>query len=158
MVETPGRAGIAGGLARRDIRAQAYALAGAVVVLDRVTKWIVQARVSSADTFRVIPGFFDIVHSENRGVVFGFLDDSTSEWRTAILIALSVACAGLVGGFIWKMRHDLNRRALSGFALIMGGAIGNLIDRILWGRVTDFLLFYIGRYQWPSRPGSRRTR
>ncbi len=133
-----------------DIRPKVYAVAAAVVALDRVAKWIVQAHVSVFDSYRVIPGFFDIVHSENSGVVFGFLDDSPSEWRRAVLIALSLLCAGLIGGFLWKMHRQLDRRSLFGFALIMGGAAGNVIDRIWWGRVTDFLLFYIGRYQWPA--------
>jgi len=132
------------------IRVKACALAAAVVVLDRITKWIVQTRVSPADTYSVIPGFFDIVHWENRGVVFGFLDDSVSEWRTAILIALSLVCAGLVGRFLWKTHRSLDRLSLFGFAMIAGGVAGNLLDRVVRGRVTDFLLFYIGQYQWPA--------
>jgi len=133
-----------------DIRLKAYALAAAVVALDRITKWIVQSHVSLADTRSVIPGFFDIVHVENRGAVFGILDDSASEWRTVFLIALSLVCAGLIGGFLFKSHRSLDRLSLFGFALIMGGAAGNLIDRIVRGRVTDFLLFYVGRYQWPA--------
>src|SRR5579883_494931 len=65
-----------------DFRVKAYGLAALVFVLDRLTKWIIEARVSFTDTYRVIPGFFDIVNSQNRGVAFGILNDSTSEWRT----------------------------------------------------------------------------
>ena len=133
-----------------DFRLKAYGVAAAVFALDRVTKWMVGARVSFADTYRVIPGFFDIVHTENRGVAFGFFNDSTSEWRTVLLVALSLAAIGVMGAYLWKGRQWLDRLSLFGFALIMGGAAGNVFDRIVWGRVTDFLLFYIGEHQWPA--------
>ena len=98
----------------------------------------------------MIPGFFDIVHSENRGIAFGFFDDSTAEWRTALLVAFSLAAIGIMGAFLWKTHHKLDRLSQLGFALIMGGAAGNVFDRMVWGRVTDFLLFYIGEHQWPA--------
>ena len=62
--------------------------AALVFALDRFTKWLVETNLSAMDTYHVIPGFFDIVHSENRGVAFGILNDSTSEWRTALLVIL----------------------------------------------------------------------
>ena len=133
-----------------DLRLKAYTVAAAVFALDRITKWIIDTRVSFADTHKVIPGFFDIVHSENRGMAFGFLNDSTSEWRTVLLVALSLAAIGVMAAFLWKTHPRLDRLSLFGFALIMGGASGNVFDRIVWGRVTDFLLFYIGEHQWPA--------
>ena len=98
----------------------------------------------------MIPGFFDIVRSQNRGVAFGMFNDSTFEWRTALLVLVSAGGRG--GG----ERHHLERAARStalplwGLALVLGGAAGNLFDRILSGRVTDFLDFYIGDYHWPT--------
>ena len=74
-----------------DRRVKAYGIAAAVFALDRLSKWIVESHVSSMDTCRVIPGLFDIVHSENRGVAFGIFNDSTSEWRTALLVVASAA-------------------------------------------------------------------
>jgi signal peptidase II len=133
-----------------DIRVKAYAAAAAVFALDRVTKSFIDSHISFLDSYKVIPGFFDIVHSENRGVAFGIFNDSTSEWRTVVLIGLSLICVVLMAGFLWKMHRRLDRVSLMGFALIMGGAAGNVFDRIAWGRVTDFLLFYIGQYQWPA--------
>lgn len=132
-----------------DARWKAYGAAAAVFVLDRLTKWLIEARVSFADTFRVIPGFFDIVHSENRGVAFGIFNDSTSEWRTGLLVAASLAAVVLVGGLLWRAER-LDRATMWGFAMILGGAAGNVFDRLAFGKVTDFLLFYIGSYQWPA--------
>ncbi len=127
-----------------------YAVAAGVFALDRITKLLIQARVSFEDSITVIPGFFQIVHSENRGIAFGVFNDSTSPWRTPILAAFSVACVVLVGAVLWKMRKRVNALSLCGFALIMGGAAGNLFDRVVYGRVTDFLLLYIGSYEWPT--------
>jgi signal peptidase II len=132
-----------------ELRWKAYAAAAAVFLLDRLTKSIIEAKVSFLDTYRVIPGFFDIVHSQNRGVAFGILNDSASGWSTVLLVIFSVAAIGLVGSLLWKPQR-LDRRSLWGFALILGGAAGNVFDRIAQGRVTDFLLFYVGQYQWPT--------
>jgi signal peptidase II len=132
-----------------DIRMKAYGAAIAVFALDRLTKWIIESRVSSSATYKVIPGFFDIVNSQNRGVAFGILNDSTSEWRTTLLVVASIAAVILVSVVLWNAQR-LDRLLLWGLALILGGAAGNVFDRIIWGRVTDFLLFYVGEYQWPT--------
>ena len=131
------------------IRLKAYSAAAAVFALDRLTKWIVETRVSFADSRTVIPGFFDIVRAQNRGVAFGLLNESTSEWRTTLLVVVSVAAVVVVSAIIWKARQ-IDPLSLWGYALILGGAGGNLYDRILSGRVTDFLDFYIRGYHWPA--------
>jgi len=133
-----------------DVRIKAFGAAFAVLVLDRATKWLIETHLSFLDTLRVIPGFFDIVHSQNRGVAFGILNDSPSEWRTVLLALFSVAAVVLVGGFILFRAERLDRVSLAGFTLILGGAAGNVFDRLVWGRVTDFLDFYIGEYHWPA--------
>ncbi|MBZ5623154.1 MAG: signal peptidase II [Acidobacteriia bacterium] len=130
-----------------DIRWKVYGASLAVFALDRLTKWIVDTRLSLLDSYRVIPGFFDIVHSENRGVAFGIFNDSTSEWRTVLLVVASIAAVVVVSGMLWNARQ-LDRHSLSGLTLILGGAAGNVFDRIMWGRVTDFLDFYIGDHHW----------
>jgi signal peptidase II len=132
-----------------DRRIIAYLVAGAVFALDRLTKWAVQTRLSFFDTYKVIPGFFEIVRSENRGVAFGILDGSTASWRTPLLILLSVAAVVMIGAMVWRTER-LSRASLWGFGLILGGAAGNLLDRAIAGRVTDFLLVYVGSYQWPT--------
>src|SRR5438309_12024183 len=132
-----------------DLRLKAFGTAAAVFVLDRLTKWIIESRLSFFDTHKVIPGFFDIVRSQNRGVAFGIFNESTSEWRTTLLVIASVAAVALVSAMLWNARR-LDRYSLWGFALILGGAAGNVFDRIVWGRVTDFLLLYVRDFQWPT--------
>ena len=132
-----------------DSRVKAYGLAAIVFAIDRLTKAVIEAHVSTFDVHPVIPGFFDIVHSQNRGVAFGLMNDSTSAWRTVVLILFSAAALLLVAGLLWRASR-LDRWTAAGLALILGGAAGNLFDRILWGRVTDFLEFYIGDLHWPT--------
>jgi len=110
---------------------------------------LVESRVSAVDTIRVIPGFFDIIHSQNRGVAFGIFNDSTSEWRTTALIVLSIAAVIFVSILLWRP-EKLDRWSFWGLSLVLGGAAGNLFDRVLWGRVTDFLEVYIGEHHWPT--------
>jgi len=131
----------------RDLRVKAYLTAAAVLGLDRLSKWIVERTVSPLDTVPVIPGLFNIVRSENRGMAFGILNDSTSAWRTGLLVLLSAAAVVFVSVMLWKPRQ-LERASFWGLTLILGGAAGNVIDRALWGRVTDFLDFYLGEYHW----------
>jgi lipoprotein signal peptidase len=88
-----------------DIRLRAYGIAAAVFALDRLTKWIVETRVSFTDTYKVIPGFFDIVRSENRGVAFGIFNDSPSGLRTMLLVVLALAAIVGVGFMLRNARH-----------------------------------------------------
>jgi len=132
-----------------DLRLKAYGTGAAVLVFDRLSKWLIETRVSAFDSFKIIPGFFDIVRSENRGVAFGLFNDSTSEWRTLVLVLLSIAAVIGVSILLWRPDR-LDRLSRWGFALILGGAAGNVVDRILYGKVTDFLLLYIRDYQWPA--------
>ena len=87
------------------LRLKAYGIAALVFALDRLTKWVVETYVSAMDTYHVIPGFFDIVHSENRGVAFGILNDSTSEWRTTMLVVLSGAAVIFVTAMLWNAQR-----------------------------------------------------
>ena len=130
-----------------DPRVKAYAVAAGVFAADRLSKWLVESNLSAMDTVRVIPGLFNIVHSENRGMAFGIMNDSSNEWRTALLIVLSAAAVVFVAAMLWNARR-LDRYSFWGLTLILGGAAGNVFDRAAWGRVTDFLDFYIGEYHW----------
>ena len=132
-----------------DARFKLYGLAAAAFALDRLSKWIIETYVSAFDVHKVIPGFFDIVNSQNRGVAFGILNDSTSAWRTVVLIVFTAAALVLVASLLWRPGR-FDRLSAMGLALILGGAAGNLLDRIVWGRVTDFLEFYIGDLHWPT--------
>ena len=130
-----------------DLRWKAYGTAALVFAVDRFTKWLVETNVSSMDTYHVIPGFFDIVHSENRGVAFGILNDSPSEWRTTMLVVLAGAAVIFVAAMLWNAQR-LDRASFWGLSLILGGAAGNVFNRAMWGKVTDFLDFYFRDYHW----------
>jgi signal peptidase II len=132
-----------------EARAKAYGTAAVIFGVDRLTKWIIDTHVSFLDSYRVIPGFFDIVHSQNRGVAFGLFNESTWEWRTTLLVLTSLAAVVVVSVMLWNARR-MDRLSVWGLALILGGAAGNVFDRMVWGHVTDFLLFYIRDYQWPA--------
>jgi len=131
-------------------RAMMYGLAGAVFAIDRLTKWIIETRFSFYDSHVVIPGFFEIVHSENQGAAFGLFAQSTSQLRTVLLIGFSVVALVALVIMLWRTSR-LDRKTSIALALILGGAMGNVFDRVVReGGVTDFLLFYIGSYQWPA--------
>jgi len=132
-----------------DARVKAYGIAACVFAADRLTKSLIDAYVSAFDVHTVIPGFFDIVHSQNRGVAFGLMNGSPSELRNTVLIVLSAAALVVVAAILWRAAR-LERWTATGLALVLGGAAGNLYDRIMWGRVTDFLEFYIHDLHWPT--------
>src|ERR1035437_5921432 len=83
-----------------DARLKAYGTAALVLALDRLSKWIVESNVSSMDTVAVIPGLFNIVRSENRGMAFGIMNDSTSDWPTTLLLVLSAAAVVFVAALL----------------------------------------------------------
>ena len=126
-----------------------YGLSLAIFAVDRLTKRIIESRVSVFDTHTVIPGFFDIVHARNPGAAFSMFADSTSAWRPVFLIGLSLAALALVA-IILRNATRLDRPTAIGLSLILGGALGNVFDRITTGAVTDFLDFYIGDLHWPA--------
>ena len=126
-----------------------FLIAISVVLLDRATKWVVAKNISLHDGIQVIPGFFRITHVENRGAAFGLFADSPAPWKIAMLVLFSIVALVVVSALLWRNSHSMTTTGI-GLALILGGALGNLWDRVLNGRVVDFLLFYVGSYQWPA--------
>jgi signal peptidase II len=125
-----------------------FLLALIVVLLDRWTKRLVAARIPMFTHVQIIPGFFRLTHTENTGAAFSLFADSPSHWKTALLIGFSLIAMGIVSVLLWKQRRALTITAIA-LSLILGGAVGNLWDRVASGRVVDFLLFYVKQYQWP---------
>jgi signal peptidase II len=123
-------------------------IALAVLLLDRITKWAIAQTIPLEDTSNIIPGFFRLTHLENTGAAFSLFADSSSPFRTTLLIAFSVAALSVVSVLLWKDRRVFHSGTLA-LSLILGGAVGNLWDRIANGKVTDFLDFYIGIHHWP---------
>jgi signal peptidase II len=118
-----------------------------VFALDRWTKYLVESSLTFFDTRHVIPGFFDIVRSQNPGVAFGLFAQSNMRFRTTILIGFSVLAIVILGVLLTRIRR-WDRPTGLGVALVFGGALGNVYDRLHAGTVTDFLDFYIGTYHW----------
>jgi signal peptidase II len=124
-------------------------IAIAVLAFDRCTKRLIAHRLTMHDSITVIPGFFRIIHTENPGAAFGIFADSPSQWKVGLLILFSVVALLIVSALLWKTSHTMTSTGV-GLALILGGAVGNLWDRVVSHRVVDFLLFYVGHYQWPA--------
>ena len=123
-------------------------IALAVLLLDRITKWAIGQTIPLEDAINIVPGFFRLTHLENTGAAFSHFANSTTPFRTAMLIAFSLAALAVVSVLLWKDRSVFNSGTVA-LSLILGGAIGNLWDRLAYGRVTDFLDFYIGVHHWP---------
>ncbi len=124
-------------------------IAGMIVTLDRMTKWLVAQRITLHDSVDVIPGIFRLTHVQNQGAAFGLFSDSPSEWKVAMLILFSVAALAVVSALLWRNGNALNATAIA-LSLVFGGALGNLWDRVANGRVIDFLDFYVGSHHWPA--------
>jgi signal peptidase II len=131
----------------RSRRIVAFLIAVGVFALDRWSKWMIETHFGADDIRTVIPGFFNIVRSRNPGVAFGIFAESSSQARTPILIGLSVVAVLLLAGMLWRIDR-LDTPSAIGLALIFGGAMGNVFDRVRAGSVTDFLDFYSGSYHW----------
>src|SRR5579884_836190 len=125
-----------------------FLLAVLVVLLDRWSKRLVAARLSMYEHIQIIPGLFRITHTENTGAAFSLFADSPSHWKTTMLIAFSLVAMVVVSILLWKQNRPLTMMGIA-LSLILGGAVGNLWDRIAAGRVVDFLDFYYKQYHWP---------
>jgi signal peptidase II len=122
-------------------------LALIVVVIDRWSKRLVAARIAMYTHIQIIPGFFRLTHTENTGAAFSLFADSPAHWKSAALIGFSVVAMVIVIVLLWK-QQALTTTGIA-LSLILGGAAGNLWDRVVSGRVIDFLLLYFRHYQWP---------
>lgn len=131
-------------------RLKPFLLALVVFAWDHASKLLVRERVGFMDNFPVIPGFFSIVHSENPGAAFGIFADSTSPLRPFFLVTLSVIVMVFISIMLLKQGPPSGWHLRSGLALVLGGAMGNVFDRIFAGTVTDFLEFYFGSYTFAA--------
>ncbi len=135
-------------MTKNSVRAVHFLVAFLVVILDRWSKRLVATHIQMYTHIQVIPGFFRITHTENTGAAFSLFADSPSHFKTTALITFSVVAMIVVSILLWKQTRALTLTGIA-FSLILGGAVGNLWDRVASGRVIDFLLFYVRQYQWP---------
>ena len=123
------------------------AIITAIIFVDQLTKFMVVRRFRLHESVRVIPGFFDLTYVRNPGAAFGFLADAPGMWRSIFFITVSIIALAVIIALV-RTGHD--RLSLMAFALIGGGAVGNLIDRIRFGEVVDFIDWYYRTYHWPT--------
>ena len=124
-------------------------IAGFVVILDQITKALILKSLTLYQSIAVISGFFSITHVQNPGGAFGFFARQSPEVRSLVFIFFSLLA--IICILYFYIRTPNTHPLLSGaFALILGGAVGNMIDRFRFGQVVDFLDFYIGNLHWPA--------
>ena len=134
----------------RDWRLWLLGLSALVIALDRVTKQWVSRHIVEGNAITVIPRVFRISHVENSGAAFSLFTDSPNPERTRwLLIGFSLLAAVVVLIVLFRVGRSLSLTAIS-MALVLGGAIGNVWDRIRYGTVVDFLEVHIVHYHWPD--------
>ena len=124
-------------------------VAGLMIILDQLTKEMIQYNLPLYNNIVVIPGFFNITHIHNPGGAFGFLASQNSIFRDMFFIMFSILALCVLLYLFQKTPKTYPVLSL-GFAFIFGGAAGNLIDRIRFGKVVDFIDLYIGDMHWPA--------
>lgn len=121
----------------------------AVVLLDRLTKGWFEAQTLEGWHHEVVHNFIYLVHSSNSGIAFGVFADSASAWTRVMLIAGSAVVIGALA-WLFVKGHAGGALTAAGLALLLGGATGNVTDRIVHGAVTDFFEVWLGSYHWPA--------
>jgi signal peptidase II len=121
----------------------------AIVVLDQATKAIIDRNMAIYQSILVIENFFSITYIRNTGAAFGILAQSGEAFRRTFLIGFSVVAIGFIIAMLRRLPSDEKLLTVA-LAFILGGAFGNLIDRLIYGEVIDFLDFYWSGHHWPA--------
>ncbi|MBP1739566.1 MAG: lipoprotein signal peptidase [Deltaproteobacteria bacterium] len=121
----------------------------AVIALDQMTKHWIATRFPLHETQPLISGFFNLVHVRNRGMAFGIMNRPGADWGFILLLAATLGAVALLLFWFYRLNPEEKRMPYP-LSLVLGGAIGNLLDRIRIGEVIDFLDFYLGPYHWPA--------
>lgn len=124
-------------------------LSAATLAADRATKYLIEARTTDSFRLVIVPQVVTLVHSQNPGIAFGVLSDSPSRWLEIALVAGAAAVLALLVWLLVSGRAG-GGLARAGVALMIGGAAGNVLDRLLHGVVTDFVEVRLGHYIWPA--------
>ncbi|MBW1612948.1 MAG: signal peptidase II [Deltaproteobacteria bacterium] len=124
-------------------------LALIILLLDQVSKWMVVTHIEAHQTLSVIPGFFSLVLVKNRGMAFGIFSQTRSGFYYYFLLSTTIGAIGVIlFSFFWI--KSSKKWLTVGLSLILGGAVGNLVDRLRLGYVIDFLDFFLKGYHWPA--------
>ena len=120
-----------------------------IVVLDQLTKIIVDRTMPLHHSIPIVDGFFSLTYVRNTGAAFGIFAGSHEVFRLPFLIGVSILAIGFILVMLKRLRDDATG-LVTALTFILGGAIGNLIDRVLHGEVIDFLDVYYSNYHWPA--------
>lgn len=123
------------------------AIIAAIIFFDQLTKQLVVRSFKLHESVRIIPGFFDLTYVRNPGAAFGFLAGAHGMWRSVFFVTVSIVALAVIAALV---RQTRDRLPLIAFALIGGGAVGNLIDRVRFGEVVDFIDWFYRTYHWPT--------
>ena len=126
-----------------------FAVGGMIILLDQVSKLLILHFLPLFSAMEIIPGFFNLVHVRNTGAAFSILAGASSVWRQGLCVGLTIVVVGILLFAYGKLRPE-DRWTRTAYALITGGALGNLVDRLRLGEVVDFLDCYVGAYHWPA--------
>lgn len=124
-------------------------VAGTIIVLDQITKAYILNHFPLYSSMPVIPGFFNITHIQNPGGAFGFMANQGAGVRSILFLFVSAIAVGVIF-FFYKTTPGRDKWITTALSLIFGGAIGNLIDRVRFGKVIDFLDVYAQNLHWPA--------
>ena len=131
----------------RPGQAVTYVVAGAVVAADQIAKALVRWRIPLHDSVNVIPGLLDLTHVHNSGAAFGILNAANFPFKSAIMLAVAMAAFAAIAYYA-TLLPERDRLARLGLTLVLGGAVGNLIDRAATGYVVDFVDIYWGTWHF----------
>ena len=134
---------------RNPTRAGFLVVSALIVALDQWTKLWIEGALAVHERVEVVPGFFNLVHVRNTGIAFGLFPAGGELGGTLLLAVLGLVALVIVSVY-FRSTSDREPLLLLALSLVLGGAVGNLVDRILFRAVTDFLDVYVGAYHWPA--------
>jgi signal peptidase II len=120
-----------------------------ILIADQVTKFLVVSRIPLHGAIQLIPNMADLVHARNPGAAFGMMAGSAWEFRSLFFVLVSVVALIIIGAVV-AFSRDLDSYLLLAYSLFFGGALGNLVDRLRFGEVIDFLDLHWGDFHWPA--------
>jgi len=118
-----------------------------ILFFDQFTKYLVEKQIRLYDVITVIPGFFNLTHVRNKGAAFSLFSNASDSFRSVFFLTVTIIAVIVIAMMIRKT-HD--GTLIVAFSFIMGGALGNAVDRVRYGEVVDFIQWYYKSYYWPS--------
>ncbi len=126
-----------------------WLISACIVALDQVTKYLVTRCIVADEGFNLLPGLVNVVHVRNPGAAFGIMSESGGYFRWYFLVAVSFAALAIVLFLAFRSKA-LDYHIIIAYALFFSGTAGNLVDRLRFGEVIDFIDVYVGKYHWPA--------